>query len=352
MLPSALRMSSNVRETIAAAQAAELKGDKATASGLLRQAAEQYRDAGNATRALKLLRHARKLEGVDEDAEDELPGNAAPLIERKPVLADPSLDAWCSFCCRPRKEVGALVAAPTGTFVCAECVDLSAALLGSGRDSARLPAQRETARAQPGGAEGERDSVPTSGQHLLVKTTSVTEALLKLAQRFSVALILGPEGSGKTALASSLPKSSRIVVADCSTPMPAADGQKLAAEMSARRIDQVVLLVRAATPKPVLLLDGPLAIKIPIFDTASLVEAAQSLVPKQLLSLVDCVIPMQSLDLSALKQLAAALLEAKSAELDDAAINQLCAIALNSGRGAHELVSLISRIPSGRWQSS
>jgi hypothetical protein len=130
-------MSSDVRQLIADAQAAEIKGNKLEAIALLRKAAEYYRDRKLGSKALKMLRQIRRLEGIDEDQPEPEPepepmpfetetfvGPNPPrtIAERGPVLADPTAEAWCSFCCRPKAEVGPLVAAPTGTFICRRCV--------------------------------------------------------------------------------------------------------------------------------------------------------------------------------------------------------------------------------------
>ncbi len=130
---------SDARQLLAEAQAAEIKGDKAQAIKLLRQAAELYRDKKLGTKALKVLRHIRRLEGIDEDAAEavmpfetqtfEGPNPPRSLSERGPVLADPKLEAWCSFCCRPQAEVGRLVAAPTGTFICRACIKAATEML-------------------------------------------------------------------------------------------------------------------------------------------------------------------------------------------------------------------------------
>ena len=132
---------SDARQLLADAQAAEVKGDKVEAIRLLRRAAELYRDKQLGSKALKVLRHIRRLEGIDEDARpvDQMPfetqdfeGPRPPreMPERGPVLADPKLEAWCSFCCRPHTEVGRLVAAPTGTFICAACIKAATEMIG------------------------------------------------------------------------------------------------------------------------------------------------------------------------------------------------------------------------------
>jgi hypothetical protein len=159
-------MASPIRELLADAQAAEIKGDKQRAIDLLKKAATFYRDRKNPGRALQMLRQVRRLEGLDpnefDDGEtagildlgeqsigvigtdgtmsfsdpslgisDEMPevALAAPIAEREPTLAPAEVDAWCSFCCRPQKEAGRLVAAPTGSYICSSCVQKSLALL-------------------------------------------------------------------------------------------------------------------------------------------------------------------------------------------------------------------------------
>lgn len=131
---------SDARQLLADAQAAEVKGDKAEAIKLLRKAAELYRDKQLGSKALKVLRHIRRLEGKDEEPPDEVmpfetqvfegPQPPRAMPERGPALADPNLEAWCSFCCRPHTEVGRLVGAPTGTFICAGCITAAKEMLG------------------------------------------------------------------------------------------------------------------------------------------------------------------------------------------------------------------------------
>jgi len=122
-----------------------VKGDKADAIRLLRSAAEIYRDQKLGMKAMKLLRHIRRLEGKDEDApplqvvpdpvipfEAQLfqgPKTPRVMPDRGPMLADPKLEAWCSFCCKPSTEVGRLVAAPTGTFICIACIQAAKEML-------------------------------------------------------------------------------------------------------------------------------------------------------------------------------------------------------------------------------
>ena len=123
---------SEIRRLLADAQDAERRGKKEEASKLLRIAAAWYRDRQLLPRAAQMLRQARRVEGIvdeeepaeavfgfDDAPEEPPPGEGRVLTEQRvPQLADPSVDAWCSFCCRPKTEVGPLVAGPAGAYVC------------------------------------------------------------------------------------------------------------------------------------------------------------------------------------------------------------------------------------------
>lgn len=140
---------SEIRELVKQAQAAEVSGERARAADLLVRAAELSLEQGQAGRGAALLRHASRLQperaGLLERA-DQLEQGAPPaepalaVPERGPSRADPAVEAWCSFCCRPGAEVGPLVAGPAGAFVCGPCVGSAAALLQLGpvRSSATI----------------------------------------------------------------------------------------------------------------------------------------------------------------------------------------------------------------------
>ncbi|MFN0061644.1 MAG: ClpX C4-type zinc finger protein [Myxococcaceae bacterium] len=140
-----------LRDLLRTAQEAEIHGDVTRAASLLREAADQCANAGRTHRAEQLERHAERLvpkpAGVKAEATSSgatlapLAGEVQQLspvrrpgldFERGPALADPTSAAWCSFCCRPDKEVGQLVASPTGAFVCAACVAEAQRLLDVG----------------------------------------------------------------------------------------------------------------------------------------------------------------------------------------------------------------------------
>src|SRR5258708_22838469 len=56
-------MASDVREYLRAAQAAEIRGDKASAAEILKAAADAFQKAGNDPRAQQMLRHVARLKG-------------------------------------------------------------------------------------------------------------------------------------------------------------------------------------------------------------------------------------------------------------------------------------------------
>jgi ClpX C4-type zinc finger len=168
----------NPRELLQSAQAAEREGDLEQAGALLEQAARLYEETGHPARAAQMRRHVERLglgtegsEGpgtheaiaggdssqlhearpvasepverarfedeerravsspLDTEVSDSSSGPGRTLVERAPALAEPGLEAWCSFCCRPSREVGRLVAGPAQAFICGSCTELAATLL-------------------------------------------------------------------------------------------------------------------------------------------------------------------------------------------------------------------------------
>ena len=97
---------------------------------------------------------------------EPLPGLDRPLVERTPTLADPALEAWCSFCCRPSREVGALVAGPAHAYVCGACVTLAGSLLQGAASSAVPGSPSATGRPGPS------DSAPGTASHVPDRTGS------------------------------------------------------------------------------------------------------------------------------------------------------------------------------------
>ncbi|MBL8950538.1 MAG: hypothetical protein JNK82_07155 [Myxococcaceae bacterium] len=245
-----------------------------------------------------MLRHIRRLEGLPDEP-DEVGGSSEPdaagrrrrtLEERGPALADPSLDAWCSFCCRPKAEAGALVGGPTGSFICASCAGTSLGFLGGTRaPSAKalelLPAQQ---------AAAERLSRGTLG------------------------VLFGPAGSGKSTVLAALKG------ATCLEPT-----EPLSAVPDAPR---VVISICAVPPPAPLMLKGQ-----PVWDTATLVTACGELVPEAVLARVDAVAVLPTFDAESLRALAARLGVTEDAEA-------LVQLALKSKAPARELCALVARL--------
>ncbi|MFP2963670.1 ClpX C4-type zinc finger protein [Myxococcus sp. 1LA] len=109
----------------------------------------------------------------------------ARLIERGPTRADAALDAWCSFCCRPRTDTGDLVAGPAGAFICKSCLNESQSLLG---DVTPVP--------PPAVTRTERPVEPVMG--LVGQQAAQSLLTQSLDAQARCLLVVGPEGSGKS----------------------------------------------------------------------------------------------------------------------------------------------------------
>ena len=337
---------SEIRRLLSDAQDAERRGKKDEASRLLRVAAAWYRDRQMLKRAAQMLRQARRVEGVeDEEPEavfgfdepedppmDSVPGEGRTLVEqREPQLADPSLDAWCSFCCKPKAEVGALVAGPAGAYVCQACVEKSASLLP-------LPAKRGEGR----------------GAHWEVKALKFElKSQRRARERFTrsrskLTLVIGPEGSGKSKWLESLGPQSDVQHLELEKPLTEQEEAELLAwlQPAAR---SAFLIVRAPVPPPALVLQGEHG-EEPLHDTASL-EQALPQVSAKILAKVDAVISFDLPRPDELASLAQAMGEARGVSLPSSTLTQLVALAEKANRGAHELAVLIARIPPGKYGS-
>ncbi|MFT3708639.1 MAG: ClpX C4-type zinc finger protein [Archangium sp.] len=332
---------SDIRNLLSRAQEAEVKGDKREAADFLRKAAAWYRDRDMLRRAGQMLRQARRVEGVEEEEEEREEGEqpapeekpdaifgfgedfeagAASLIEKRtPQLADPDADAWCSFCCRPKSEVGQLVQGPAGAFICEGCTSLSSSLRGRvttsevelSKLSFELPAQR---RAR--------------------------ERFTRLRSR--LALVVGPTGSGKSIWVQSIAHPDvRIVEAT------RAFDHAGVAEWIASPQRSAVLVVTANVPAPSLVLQGEHGPE-PLHDTAALVSALPQL-PPTLAAQIDAVHAFDTLTEAELLSLARHVAQLRGVGLDDDVLSRLVSISARAGRGAHELVTLVHRIPPGRY---
>jgi energy-coupling factor transporter ATP-binding protein EcfA2 len=288
---------------------------------------------------------------LSDEEEDEAPVSrrriGKTLVEQRgPARADPAIDAWCSFCCRPKLEVGPLIAGPAGAFICVGCVQASVQLL----DGEEVTPPHSTPPSQA------VHDVTAGPARWSLPAQVAARAKLDRA-RPKLALLVGPEGSGKSTLLRTLgpvvnPPLERlfgdVVVIDLTEPLSAPDEARLLRWLDEHPQRRAVLAVRGAVPKPVLVLKGEQGDE-PVYDTAALGETVKHLSPAGL-SRIDAVLPLDAPDRPALEALAAALLEARGVTLPPEAIAQLVELAERAGRGAHELAALVARIPPGRYQ--
>ncbi|MBZ4420876.1 ClpX C4-type zinc finger protein [Myxococcus sp. RHSTA-1-4] len=486
-------MADNPRDLLRAAQSAEIQGDVARAVEYLQKAAEAYRKAGNAPRALQLLRHARKLDGSrvdiaeevnrlewmpetllarprqedDEDsrlaselersleaeplpervlrqrliedalreagmAVDSLEGQgevktwvietevaedlqrlevqlarvaasvdvsevaraggagippaaasvAAPdfaaegqgsalaedgspdtpprrrrekrLIDRGPTRADAALDAWCSFCCRPRAEVGDLVAGPAGAFICKGCLSESLSLLGD-VSPASPPARPRP--MEPSGAFME-----LVGQ---AEARGLLDGALQAGARCLLAV--GPEGCGKSVWFQQLQRQERGVLISISAleqappPRPllvedvdrldAAAQATLAAFLARHPRHLVLLSARGLCPDtrgPVLRNDSS---RVPVPTTAVLTQSVRGAVPVSLLEHVQVLLPLHAPTQADYMEIARRRLALRepAVPLSEDVLAAFAAEAVRSPRAGHELHALLSRVPAGTW---
>lgn len=397
-------MPDEVREYIRAAQQAELRGDKPHAVELLKKAAALVRSGGNLQRALQLLRHAQRLDDEPgladeirrlewlpdkpflravEDEELETEAALAPLreleasdrrlAERGPTLADPELAAWCSFCCRPRSEVGGLVAGPAGAFICAGCLRESARLLDVEAGSLPMPAALPPMPARPEApngperpaAAGEAAAAAGAAADLVGQREAIQLVQHGLSLGLGWILVVGPEGSGKTTFLRALERrgAGRYLSTPAALAEPWGDERLLVDGLdgSSRpdaqvlldalgRVPRAVLAVRGSTLPPPLLAasDGG---ELPIYTTRDLIAACQGLLPPPVAERIQLAASFRSPTAEELVEIGRRLLVERASELD-LAEDLLAAIAgeaLHSPRGAHELKALLDRIPPGSW---
>jgi energy-coupling factor transporter ATP-binding protein EcfA2 len=182
-----------------------------------------------------------------------------------------------------------------------------------------------------------------------VETTASLRARRRLESRTGrVTLVVGPEGSGKSALLEALGDALELELVDLQGAVtPQREGELLSMyERGAR----MAIAVRAEPPKPALVLTGADG-EEPLYDTQGLVAALGHVLPPAILSSVDGVVVLPAMDVDALEALAVGLVATRGdLELSPAMVKQIAALAEKSGRGAHELVALIARVPKGQWK--
>ncbi|TSC26009.1 ClpX C4-type zinc finger protein [Corallococcus sp. Z5C101001] len=275
------------------------------------------------------------------------------LIERGPTRADPALDAWCSFCCRPRGEVGDLVAGPAGAFICKGCLRESQGLLGDVIPP--LPV-REPVRDEPRGA-----GVEMVGHD---DVRSLLERTLQAGAR--CLLVVGPEGCGKSIFFQALQRRGQGVLASVESldttpgagPLLVEDVDRLepgaqavlAAFVANPSGRAVVMSARGAVSSMGLWVRGELG-SLPVPTTAGMIEAVQGLVPVTLLEHVQVLLPVRRPTVPELVEVARRSLSLRqpAVSLSEEVLGAFAAEAVRSPRAGHELRALLARVHAGTW---
>ncbi|HEX8435907.1 ClpX C4-type zinc finger protein [Archangium sp.] len=291
---------------------------------------------------------------VEEPSREPPEEPQTAFVERGPTRADPSLEAWCSFCCRPRSEVGPLVAGPAGAFICSACTGESSTLLGGVAPRAPSPRNRTAAARGP---------VPFE----LVGQEAAREQLERAWESgVRHVLVLGPEGSGKSTWMRALaeqgrgvlavptaldlaPLESTLLVEDVDR-LPPAEQLVLGAFL-ARHPERTVLMTARGTPVAsgvVLLSDSG---RLPVLTTAALSEAVRGALPITLLERVQLLVPLEQPSIEDLVEMARrGLASREDCHLFDEVLVALATEASRSPRAGHELRALLARVPPGTWR--
>ena len=352
------------RELIRLAQAEELAGNDDAAAEKLRRAAAAYREQGKDSRAEQLERHADRLSSNEKtvlrgaltraerspDAEPNDPRQrttlpeqevAAQARQRGPTRADPAMDAWCSFCCRPDEEIGALIASPTGAFICRGCAEESLGLLAG-------PPRASASSDLPELLENQSRAY----QELEVAIALGARAILLLggegAGITTVLQVLGRKGAGEYARAKELLRQwvhSRELFIDDAELLSSEELEMLAARLVDR---EFVLAFHGALPGASIELSSN-GRKARVHSTAELRSATRGRLPLFLLERFDAVVSLPPLDEPALRQIAARSAAKLGRTPSPEVLDRLVAEALRSERGAHELIAMLRRHPRGDW---
>jgi hypothetical protein len=290
-----------------------------------------------------------------EPSMTDSPREERALIERGPTRADPAIDAWCSFCCRPRTEVGELVAGPTGSFICTACVGESRSLLG-------LEDVPGASRARP-----VRRADDSSGALGLVGQEEA-RALLERALRAGVRrlLVVGAEGTGKTVWFQELARQEfgalvtiealeqgsggPVVLVEDVDRLPAEAVSRLASFLARHPDRTVVMSARGSLEAPSFVLQGE-AGSLPVLSTRVLSQAVAGTVLVALLEQIQLAVGLQVPTQAEFMEIARRRLAARAPELTvtDEVLAAIATEAGSSPRAGHELSALLARMPAGSW---
>jgi hypothetical protein len=375
-----------VREYLRAAQEAELRKDVPAAVDRLRQAASLYSRRGSLSRAVSVLRHALRIgpgtEGLAEElAEAEAAEAAGPEVParvpevapspelqaaldaldderelvledhpvaRAPVPATAGLEAWCSFCCQPAREVGALAAGASGTFICGPCAEASCLLTGRTLQSVPLPA------ASP--------VLPSAGLSA-ASVRAAAQVEVALAHGARLVVVTGPPGSGKSRFLSRLLErglgvvdakqaSGKPVILKDAWALPSTEQRAWLARLGSEPSLRLVLEIRShveATTVPVARgADGAVAFLLGAAELSALLSVDW---PASALDAVETVGRFEPMTDSELAAHGRALLSARepACDVSEGLLALVVRRAQASGRGVAELEAQLRRLPPGRW---
>lgn len=289
------------------------------------------------------------------EATGEAPRAHEPsLFDRGPTRADPAVDAWCSFCCRPSQEVGELVAGPTGSFICATCVIESRGLLSLEDNT---PVRPRSSRRRDEQGEAVRLIGQESARALL------EQALQAGARRL---LVIGPEGTGKTVWFRELDREGRGTLSTLDTLEQGGGGAVVLIEdverllmedwtrlgsFLARYPERTVLMsARGTLEAPSLVLNGASG-SLPVFTTSAMSHAILDALPLELLEQVQVAIPLQVPTEAEFIEIARRRLALRGPELSlsDEGLAAFASEAARSPRAGHELNALLTRVLAGTW---
>lgn len=275
------------------------------------------------------------------------------FIERGPTRADPSLEAWCSFCCRPRAEVGPLVAGPAGAFICSACTGESGALLGGVTPASGVARER-----------------PSTSRPVTLELVGQERARERLERSLALGvrrvLLLGPEGCGKSTWMRMLGEQGWGVLVTPATLDEAAVNVPLLVEdvdrlspgeqgvlgaFLTRHPQRTVLMTTrgGAGPSGLVLVSDEGALPVP--STAALSEATGGGLPLALLEQVQLLVTLEPPGVEDLCEIARRRLAAREdCQLSEQALEALATEAARSPRRGHELGALLARVPPGAWR--
>ncbi|WP_228564939.1 ClpX C4-type zinc finger protein [Myxococcus sp. AB036A] len=278
----------------------------------------------------------------------------ARIIERGPTRADAALDAWCSFCCRPRTDTGDLVAGPAGAFICKSCLFESQSLLG---DVTLVPL--------PAVSRPERPVTPVLG----LVGQGVTQALLtqSLEDYARTLLVIGPEGSGKSVWFQQLQREAVGVI----TPVADLDVTTSSRTLLVEDVDRLdatshatLQAFLARDSRPVVLMSARgmrteargLSLRgdassVSVSTTAALTQAVRGTVPTDILERVQVLLPLQVPTPSEFVEIARQRLASRepAVSVSEEVLIALAQEASRSPRAGHELHALLNRVPTGTW---